>query len=218
MACRKLLAEYWRLDVYDADDHPIFQIPLRTADSAFVRPSKKSLPRELRGGDLGLTLTSLLESTNVTMRESRALVARARGKPYIATDFGQETIRPLSAPTLGSVVGLAVSSCFSRGQMVPAEIIRPVTSSPVILLVEDEILIRLSLAEFLRKAEFVVIEAGTAHEALTILRARSDVALVLTDLNMPGALDGAGLIRQIRRTSPAVKVVVAFSVQNGGTG
>ncbi len=93
--------------------------------------------------------------------------------------------------------------------MVPAEIIRPVTSSPVILLVEDEILIRLSLAEFLRKAEFVVIEAGTAHEALTILRARSDVALVLTDLNMPGALDGAGLIRQIRRTSPAVKVVVA---------
>jgi CheY-like chemotaxis protein len=93
--------------------------------------------------------------------------------------------------------------------MVPAEIIRPDASLPIILLVEDELLIRFSLAEFLRKAEFIVIEAATAHEALTVLKVRSDVALVLTDLNMPGALDGEGLIRQIRKSYPAVKVVVA---------
>jgi CheY-like chemotaxis protein len=210
MCCHKLPAEYWRLDVYDADHQPIFQIPLRTADAAFVRASQKGLHRELRRGKRELPLTkNLVESAHVTMRESRLLVAQARGRPYIATHFGQEPIRPVSDSAIGSVLGLAVSSCFSRGQMVPAEIVRPDTSSPVILLVEDELLIRFSLAEFLRKAEFIVIEAGTAHEALTVLKVRSDVALVLTDLNMPGALDGAGLIRQIRKSYPAVKVVVA---------
>jgi CheY-like chemotaxis protein len=97
--------------------------------------------------------------------------------------------------------------------MVPAAIIRPDTSWPVILLVEDELWIRFNLAEFLRKAEFIVIEAGTAHEALTVLKSRSDVALVLTDLKMPGALDGEGLIRQIRKSFPTVKVIVASAFQ-----
>ena len=213
MGCRELLVEYWWLDVYDANDQSIFQIPLRIADAAFVHPSHKGLPRRLRRDKRELNLTNLLESVQVTVRESRALVARARGKPYIATDCGEETIRPVSAPALGSVVGLAINPCFTRGNMVPAEIIRPDTSSPVILLVEDELWIRFSLAEFLRKAEFTVIEAGSAHEALTVLKVRSDVALVVTDLNMPGALDGAGLIRLIRKSYPAVKVVVASAFQ-----
>lgn len=147
------------------------------------------------------------------MREPRAVVAQSRGKPHFAAGFGEETIRPVSAPALGLVVGLARSSCFTRGKMVPAEIIRPDASSPVILLVEDELWIRFSLAEFLRKAEFTVIEAGSAYEALTVLKVRSDVALVVTDLNMPGALDGAGLIRQLRKSYPAVKVVVASAFQ-----
>jgi CheY-like chemotaxis protein len=214
MGCRKLLAEYWRLDVYDADDHPIFQIPLRTMDAAFVRALKQVLPKELHRAELP---TNLLESADATMHESRALVAQARGKPCIATHFGQEPIRPVSDSAIGSVVGLAVSSCFSRGQMVPAEIVRPDTSLPVILLVEDEPLIRFSLAEFLRKAEFIVVEASTAREALTVLKVRPDVALVLADLKMPGALDGAGLIRQIRKSYPTVKVVVASAFKTAET-
>jgi two-component system, response regulator PdtaR len=95
--------------------------------------------------------------------------------------------------------------------MVPAEIIRTQAAQPVILLVEDEFLIRMSVADFLRTAELTVIEAGSANEALMVLKARSDVALVLTDLRMPGAVDGAGLIREIRKSYPGVKLVVVAS-------
>jgi CheY-like chemotaxis protein len=98
--------------------------------------------------------------------------------------------------------------------MVPAEITRTQAARPVILFVEDELIMRLSVADFLRNAGLTVIEAGTAYEALTVLRVRSDVALVLTDLRMPGAVDGAGLIRQIRKSYPAVKVVVASAFRN----
>ena len=48
MGCRELLAEYWWLDVYDADDQPIFQIPLRIADAALVGSSHKGLPTGFR--------------------------------------------------------------------------------------------------------------------------------------------------------------------------
>ena len=98
--------------------------------------------------------------------------------------------------------------------MVPAEIIQTQPAQPVILFVEDELLVRLSVADFLRDAGLTVIEAGTAHEALTVLKVRSDVALVLTDLRMPGAVDGAGLIRQIRKSHSSVKVVVASAFQS----
>jgi len=98
--------------------------------------------------------------------------------------------------------------------MVPAEIIQTQPAQPVILFVEDELLVRLSVADFLRDAGLTVIEAGTAHEALRVLKVRSDVALVLTDLRMPGAVDGAGLIRQIRKSHSSVKVVVASAFQS----
>src|ERR1051326_8129822 len=143
----------------------------------------------------------------MVFRESRALVALARGKPYTVAEVGEDVI--------GLVLGLTESSCSShRGQMVPAEIIRTQTAQPVILFVEDEILIRLSTADFLRKSGFTVIEAGAAYEALMVLKARSDVTLVLTDLGMPGALDGSGLIRQIRKLYPDVKVIVASAFQS----
>lgn len=91
--------------------------------------------------------------------------------------------------------------------MVPAEVVA--IRGPVLLVVEDEVLIRLSVCDFLRNAGFTVIEAGSAGEALAVLKVRSDIALVLTDIHMSGATEGVKLIREIRKSYPAIKVITA---------
>src|ERR1700738_2152919 len=79
---------------------------------------------------------------------------------------------------------------------------------PAILVVEDEVLIRLSLAETLRDAGYSVVEAASADEALTVLTSSTPVDVVLTDVNMPGSLDGIALGRYVRTTRPELKVIV----------
>jgi CheY-like chemotaxis protein len=91
--------------------------------------------------------------------------------------------------------------------MVPAEV--AAARDPVILVVEDEVLIRISVSDFLRNEGFTVIEAGNAREALSVLRAHADIALVLTDINMSGVMEGLDLIRKIRQSYPAIKVIAA---------
>ncbi len=81
------------------------------------------------------------------------------------------------------------------------------------LVVEDEVLIRLSTSDFLRNEGFTVLEAGSAREALTVLKARSDVSVVVTDIHMSAALEGLELIREIRKSFPAVKIVTASAYQ-----
>jgi CheY-like chemotaxis protein len=95
--------------------------------------------------------------------------------------------------------------------MVPAEVVA--LRDPVLLVVEDEVLIRLSTSDFLRNEGFTVLEAGSAREALTVLKARSDVSVVVTDIHMSGALEGVHLIREIRKSFPAVKIIMASAYQ-----
>jgi CheY-like chemotaxis protein len=63
---------------------------------------------------------------------------------------------------------------------------------PTNLLVEDEVLIRMMLADELRGRGFNVLEAQNADEALTLLQSGVPVGLVLTDVQLPGSLDGIG--------------------------
>ncbi|HEX2224313.1 MAG TPA: response regulator, partial [Thermoanaerobaculia bacterium] len=80
---------------------------------------------------------------------------------------------------------------------------------PTVLVVEDEVLIRLAVAQYLRDCGWVVLEAGDAEEALTILQAADvRVDLVFTDVQMPRALDGFGLARWIRAHRPEVRVLL----------
>jgi CheY-like chemotaxis protein len=60
----------------------------------------------------------------------------------------------------------------------------------VILLVEDEVLVRIVAADVLEDAGFTVLESTNAEEALRLLETRPDVQVLFTDVNMPGALDG----------------------------
>lgn len=80
-------------------------------------------------------------------------------------------------------------------------------SAPVVLVVEDEVLIRLATSDELRDIGFEVVEAANADEAMRYLRT-SRVDAVLTDVRMPGTMDGLELARIVRKQYPDVAVFI----------
>lgn len=86
----------------------------------------------------------------------------------------------------------------------------PVSSlSPrTVLVVEDQVLTRMMVAEELRRRGFKVLEAQNAHEAVALLQSQIPVDLVFTDVRLPGSIDGLALSRLLRDTYPKLKVVV----------
>ena len=81
-------------------------------------------------------------------------------------------------------------------------------SRAVVLIVEDEILIRMLLAEALRQADYDVIEAANGDEALSVLHTSPDPDVLITDVRMPGSIDGFELAAYVRRTKPGLKVII----------
>jgi CheY-like chemotaxis protein len=78
----------------------------------------------------------------------------------------------------------------------------------VILVVEDEAIIRMGAVQMLEGAGFTVVEASNAHDALAILENRHDIRAVFTDVNMPGTLDGLRLARMVRGRWPPIHLIV----------
>ena len=81
-------------------------------------------------------------------------------------------------------------------------------SPPVVLVVEDEALLRLQADEFLEDAGFEVVDAAHADEALQIMAARPDVTVLFTDIQLPGDLDGIELARLVHERWPKVLLLV----------
>ena len=79
---------------------------------------------------------------------------------------------------------------------------------PLVLVVEDEALVRLSLLDTIEDAGFEAVSASDAHEALEILQAHNDIGVVLTDVQMPGAMDGLKLAEVVCERWPVIDVVV----------
>ena len=84
----------------------------------------------------------------------------------------------------------------------------PLLDQPVVLVVEDEWLVRSTWVDILKEAGFWVLEAGDADEAFETLRRRGDVNLILTDVEMPGTLDGFEFARLVSQGWPEVGVLV----------
>ena len=84
----------------------------------------------------------------------------------------------------------------------------------VVLVVEDENLIRMSAVEMIEEAGFEVIPASNADEAIRILESRNDIRAVFTDVHMPGSMDGLRLARVVRARWPPVALVVTSGRTN----
>jgi len=77
-----------------------------------------------------------------------------------------------------------------------------------ILVVEDEALIRMSTVATLEDAGFWVLEAQNAIEALEILSRHSEISIMMTDVRMPGALDGLALVARVQIDHPDIRSIV----------
>jgi CheY-like chemotaxis protein len=85
---------------------------------------------------------------------------------------------------------------------------------PTILVVEDEVLVRLDIAYYLRSRGYRVLEAGSAHEAIQLLIADPSVDLVFSDISMPGNLNGIDLARWVRNKRSRVPVLLTSGTAN----
>jgi CheY-like chemotaxis protein len=78
----------------------------------------------------------------------------------------------------------------------------------IVLVVEDEPLLRLMAIDLVEKIGFEAIEAADADEAVLILEARTDIQIVFTDIDMPGSMDGMMLAAAVRDRWPPIEIVI----------
>jgi CheY-like chemotaxis protein len=83
-----------------------------------------------------------------------------------------------------------------------------VKSPPVVLVVEDEPLLRMMAVEVVEEAGFIALEAGNADEAVALMESRSDITLLFSDIDMPGSMDGLKLAHAVRRRWPPIKILL----------
>ncbi|HYD04522.1 MAG TPA: response regulator [Reyranella sp.] len=81
-------------------------------------------------------------------------------------------------------------------------------ASAVVLVVEDEAFVRLDAIDTLTSAGYRVIDAANADEAISILESRRDIRVVVTDIQMPGSMDGLKLAATIRNRWPPIALIV----------
>jgi two-component sensor histidine kinase/CheY-like chemotaxis protein len=79
---------------------------------------------------------------------------------------------------------------------------------PNVLIVEDEMLLRMRAVDIVEDAGFHPVEAVNADEAMSILESRSDISLLFTDIQMPGSMDGLKLAHAVHDRWPSIKIIL----------
>ena len=89
------------------------------------------------------------------------------------------------------------------------------TDLETVLVVEDEVLVRTAIAEYLRHCGYRVLEAASADEAVTVLSEETiKVDVVFSDIQMPGSMDGFGLAQWVRKNKPGLEIILTGAVEN----
>jgi CheY-like chemotaxis protein len=79
----------------------------------------------------------------------------------------------------------------------------------LVLVVEDEPIIRMCAVDLVESVGFVAVEAANADEAVQLIDNGLDISIIFTDVDMPGSMDGLELIRVVLERNPGVGVIVA---------
>ena len=82
------------------------------------------------------------------------------------------------------------------------------TNVPNVLIVEDEMMLRMRAVDIVEDAGFHSVEAVNADEAMSILESRSDISLLFTDIQMPGTMDGLKLAHTVHNRWPGIKIIL----------
>jgi CheY-like chemotaxis protein len=84
----------------------------------------------------------------------------------------------------------------------------PKNQTPTVLVVDDEVLVRMVIAESLRDCGYHAIEAADAAEAIEVLSSETQVDILFTDIEMPGTMNGFGLARWARENVAGVHILL----------
>jgi CheY-like chemotaxis protein len=82
------------------------------------------------------------------------------------------------------------------------------SSATNVLVVEDEMVLRMRAVDIVEDAGFTAIEAVNAEQALSILESRSDISLLFSDIQMPGSMDGLKLAHAVHNRWPSIKIIL----------
>jgi CheY-like chemotaxis protein len=106
----------------------------------------------------------------------------------------------------------ASAACFEPPYFTdetPIMIVLDRSAAPaVVLIVEDEMLLRMRAVDMVEDAGYIPLEAVDADEAVAILESRSDIALMFTDIQMPGSMDGLKLAHAVHERWPPIKIIL----------
>jgi two-component system, response regulator PdtaR len=83
----------------------------------------------------------------------------------------------------------------------------PAGSRQLVLVVEDEGLVRMNAVAMIEEAGFSVLEASDADDAIRILETRRDITVIFTDIEMPGSMNGIKLAHAVRDRWPPIKII-----------
>ena len=91
---------------------------------------------------------------------------------------------------------------------VPIMAIEGSKTKPKVLVVEDEMLLRMRAVDIVEDAGFTPLEAVNADDALVLLEAHSDIELLFTDIQMPGSMNGLKLAHAVHERWPSIKIIL----------
>src|ERR1700760_4533200 len=94
------------------------------------------------------------------------------------------------------------------GERVRLSVSTDLPAVPNVLVVEDEMILRMRAVDIVEDAGFCSVEAINADEAISILESRSDISLLFTDIQMPGSMDGLKLARAVHDRWPSIKIIL----------
>jgi two-component sensor histidine kinase/ActR/RegA family two-component response regulator len=114
----------------------------------------------------------------------------------------------MSSLEIGSV---PEDATIGRVALVPSTALAPTTN---VLVVEDEMVLRMRAIDIVEDAGFAALEAVNADEALAILEARSDISLLFSDIQMPGSMDGLKLAHAVHERWPSIKIILVSGKVN----
>jgi CheY-like chemotaxis protein len=88
---------------------------------------------------------------------------------------------------------------------------------PVILIVEDDTMLRMDAVAMIEAEGFQAIEATNADDAITLLETRADIAVIFTDIQMPGSMDGLKLAAAVNDRWPPIKIIATSGLARVST-
>jgi CheY-like chemotaxis protein len=94
----------------------------------------------------------------------------------------------------------------------------PANSQPLVLIVEDEALIRMSAVDIVEQSGRQIVEVVDADDAIRVLASRRDIGFLFTDVEMPGSMDGYKLARTVREKWPDIAILITSGRKAPGAG